>query len=304
MNLLIPYIRIYDHHDPLFEEYTYGDIDIRARKLKKDLKKDDFVFFHTSINGKKLITAYYVVDRVLDVVDIFKDRTILEKYKNPHILDHTPPKNGKKEDNVVLFGDPISSRILVRPLYFDKSLAQKLSLNIKFPEGKTETQTIGSATRSWRVLSDKDVDVLLKEIRISEERPLSSENIMSTEEVLDILERDVENYLEKKSALLGKSLKLIRRQFDTPVGRIDLLFEGENGEIIIVELKLGKIGREAVAQLRRYMNWLKKETKKEPKGAIVCSGVMPAFEQEFKRFRDIKIFFYGWQMKIRPWPEE
>ena len=39
MNLLIPYVFIYDHEDPKFDEYTYGDCDSRARKLIRDLNR-------------------------------------------------------------------------------------------------------------------------------------------------------------------------------------------------------------------------------------------------------------------------
>lgn len=52
MNLLIPYIHLYKHTDPLFEEYTYGDSKFRARKLKNELKKGDYVFFHMSFEIK------------------------------------------------------------------------------------------------------------------------------------------------------------------------------------------------------------------------------------------------------------
>lgn len=48
MHLLIPYIPLVDHVDPDFREFTYGDCDLRARKLKKDLKPGNFVFFHTT----------------------------------------------------------------------------------------------------------------------------------------------------------------------------------------------------------------------------------------------------------------
>ena len=74
MNLLIPYVHLYDHPDPLFKEFTYGDVGTRARKLKKDLKNGDYVFFHTSIGGRKYITAYYVVDRVLNTAEAVKDK--------------------------------------------------------------------------------------------------------------------------------------------------------------------------------------------------------------------------------------
>ena len=87
MNLLIPYVYLYGHNDPLFKEFTYGDVKTRARKLRNSLKKGDYVFFHTSIGGKKYITAYYVVDRVLDTAEAIKDRNIRVKYNNPHIRE-------------------------------------------------------------------------------------------------------------------------------------------------------------------------------------------------------------------------
>lgn len=73
MNLLIPYVHLYNHPDPLFDEFTYGDSGARARKLKNDLNKGDYVFFHTSTGGKKYITGYYVVERVIDTIEVIKD---------------------------------------------------------------------------------------------------------------------------------------------------------------------------------------------------------------------------------------
>jgi hypothetical protein len=299
MNLLIPHVHLYNHPDPLFDEFTYGDSGARARKLKK-LNKGDYVFFHKSVGGKKYITAYYVSDRVLDTVEASKDKNIIAKYRNPHIIDCLSGRT-YEDDNAVLFGDPITSKILARLLIFDKSLAKKISLNIKFPKGKTETQTIGSAARSWRELTNKDVDVLLEEIRLSEEKEVVVEEVLSTDEVTEVIEKDIEAFIEKTPTLIGKSLKLKRRQFDTPAGRIDLLFEDKKGDLVVVELKLNKIGRDAVNQLRRYMKWLKTETKKEITGVIVCKSVMPAFEEDLRKLKDIKIFCYGWQLKVYPW---
>jgi hypothetical protein len=128
MNLLIPYVHLYAHPDPLFTEFTYGDASRRAKILKNKLNKGDDVFFHTTIRNKKYITAYYVVDRVLDTPEAVKDRNIVAKYKNPHIVDFLDPEKGKYKEDVVLFGDPITSRVLDKPLLFDRSLAEKLSL--------------------------------------------------------------------------------------------------------------------------------------------------------------------------------
>ena len=302
MNLLIPYVYLYNHNDPLFEEFTYGDVGARARKLKNDLRRNDYVFFHTSIRGKKYITAYYVVDRALDVKAI-KDGNIIAKYKNPHILEFLSGEKIDEDDDVVVFGDPITSRILERPLLFNKTLAEKLSLNIKFSKGRTETQAIGSAARQWRELTDKDVDILLEAIKLYEKEARGIETVLSTCEVTEVIEKDIEGFIEKNPILIGESLKLEKRQLDTPVGRIDLLFEDKKGNLIVVELKLNKIGRDAINQLRRYMDWVKKETEKEVTGIIVCEGVMTTFEEDFRKLKNIKILCYGWQLKVCLWGE-
>lgn len=301
MNLLIPYIYLYNHPDPLFDEFTYGEGGSRSKKLKTGLQKGEHVFFHTSIGGRKYITAYYVADRVIDTVEALKDRNITAKFKNPHMSQLKSGEVTDAENNVILFGDPILSRILERPLLFDKALANRLSLNIKFPKDKTETQAIGSATRSWRELTDKDVETLLKEIKLSEDKSIGVDTILSTDEVTEIIEKDIEGFVEKNPRLIGRSLKLIRRQCDTPVGRIDLLFEDKKKRLIVVELKLNKIGRDAVKQIKKYISWLKKDTKKDVTGVIICKGVMPAFEEEFKKLKNIKIFTYGWLLSVNQW---
>ena len=68
MHLLIPYVNLLNHPDPLFEEYTYGEGGARGKKLKNHVKKGDYIFFHTSKRNQKYITAYYIVDRVIDTV--------------------------------------------------------------------------------------------------------------------------------------------------------------------------------------------------------------------------------------------
>lgn len=299
MNLLIPYINIIDHPDPLLKEFSYGDIGQRGKKLKNNLSAGDYIFFHTTLNNKKYITAYYVVDRVLKTEEAARDKRILAKFKNPHIADFLNG-NINKDDHIV-FGDPILSKVFDRPLPFNKELAGKLSLNIKFNYDKSDTQIIGSATRSWRELSSNDVDILLKEIEAFEKEEFDYEKILSTEEIVELLERDVESYLSKNHKLFGDKIISVKRQVDTPVGRIDLLLEDEDKNITIIEIKLGKIGNEAVSQLYRYINWARQELNKDISGIIVCSGVMPAFQEDLAKIKKIKIYCYGWKLKVIPW---
>lgn len=303
MHLLVPFVNLYNHPDPLFEEYTYGESGARAIKLKKNVKKGDFVFFHTSKRGQKYIAAYYIADRVLDTAVAIKDMNIDSKYNNPHLSGMKTGRIPKNSDNVILFGDPILSRALDWPLPFDMKLAKKLSLNIKFPANRTETQAIGSATRNWRELTDKDVKILQKEISKLDKKGLHTKKLLSSEEVSNIVEKHLEDIISDNPRLIDKSMKLEKRQLVTDDGRIDLLLEGADGNKIVVEIKLHKIGRGAVEQTRNYMKWLKKKTNKKVSGIIVCEGVMPAFKEDIKKLKDIKVLCYGWQLQTQHWNE-
>ena len=299
VHLLIPYVPLADHHDPILEEFTYGDSGSRARKMKKDLKRSDYVFLHTTIRGRRYVTAYYVVDRVLDTSDAAASRPIVDKYQNPHIKEYLEGER-RDDDDAVLFGDPILSRKLPRPLLFNRALAERTSLNVPFKENSTDSQCISSATRQWRELDDKDVEMLLLEIRRNEEKGIAPDVVLSTDEVLEIRETDLEKYIVKNVHLLGSNLTLKGRQRDTRAGRLDLLFEDKDKNLVVVELKLHEIGRHAINQLRGYIRQVRADTKKKVRGVIVCKDILPAFANEFRKLRNIQIFHYGWKLNVYP----
>ena len=302
MNLLVPYVKIAGHRDPDLTEFTYGDVRARAKALKEKVGQGDYLFFHTTLGRQKLITAYFVVDRTLDSSIAARDRNIMRKYTNPHLgKPHGYVKVAGQED-VVVFGDPILSRSLARPLPFDLKLARRLSLGMKTQKGRTEAQAIASATRAWRKLTAADVRIILREIEKQDAKPVNTGTVLSTDEVTQLLERDLENYIEKNKGIIARSLRLVGRQIDTPVGRMDLLYEDKTGTKHIVELKLGYIGRGALTQLQRYMGWIHQEESKRAKGILVCEGVMPAYEDDIRAAKDVVVLRYGWQMKMSRWP--
>jgi Holliday junction resolvase-like predicted endonuclease len=288
-----------NHEDPNLVEFTYGDSDTRARKLKEHFREGDFLFFHTTIRGRKCITAYFAMDRVLDTTVAANDRPIKDKYKNPHLSKTRDELVGK--DDAILFGDPITSRKLDRPLPFDKALVSQLSLAIKFPPGRKDSQTIGSATRSWRQLTDNDADVLIKSIKMEDENARPAV-LKTTEEVSETLERDVEDYLAKNPSLIADGLKLLGQQLEVKSGRIDLLFGTMCGNLVVVEVKLGRIGREAMRQVQDYVSDIKAtERPKKVEGVLVCAGVMPAFESELRKQSKVRILIHGWRIEVQPW---
>lgn len=308
MNLLIPYVKLPDHNDPLFKEFTYGDVDQRARTLLK-LKAGDHIFFHTTIRGRKCITAYYAVSQSMQTRDVLENRDLMIKFRNPHIARWLQEGNDSQGDDVIVFGDPITSMVVNKPLIFDKKLAARLSLNIPFPPGRPETLAIGSATRSWRQLTDTDVRVLQEAIQLCEETtedgemPLSLEGLLTTEEVSQVVEKHIEGLLAKNPKLVGHAVTSVKRQVETDEGRIDLLLETKVGHTIVIEVKLHRIGRGAVKQLRNYMKWVRKGRRKQDvSGIIVCEGVLPAFAEDLAKLKDITVMCYGWQLKLQQWP--
>jgi hypothetical protein len=299
VHLLIPYVPILDHLDPLFDEFTYGDVSSRARKLKHDLHKGDYVFFHTTSRDRHYITAYYLVDRVLDSKDVSEDRLLRQKYRSPHIKALGISK--RRGEDAILFGDPITSRKLPQPLPFGRTLADKLSLGVSFPENRSELSSISWATRAWRELTTGDVKVLLEEIEKLEKAAVDSELLLSTDEIQELREADLEDMVIRNSTMLGEDLTFVRRQYEiSPTGRIDLLFSEGNGEYVIVELKIGSIGRDVANQIRRYMHEVKSSEGKGVRGIVICKDVLPAFRELYRKMKDVQVFYYGWKASLQP----
>lgn len=311
MHWLIPYVYLRHHHDPKFDEFTYGDSGLRAAKLKES--EGQYLFFHTTKDGKKYITAYYVVDRVLDTFKACENANIVRKYKSPHILEHKKGQrpSGPDDPDAIAFGDPITSYVLDKPLPFTREVAERLTLGSKaigFHNNRTEAQVIASATRNWRTLTDQDVEVLLEEIGKLQESTLPIQPLRSTEEVAQTIEKDVEDHIANNPEMIAEDLKLVDRQKTISVGRIDLLLKDKAGDLVVVEVKLNRIGRRALRQIRSYMDELSDPsnsgTLKKVSGVIVCSGVMRAFENDLRKQTKVRILVYGWELNVKDWPCE
>ena len=114
-------------------------------------------------------------------------------------------------------------------------------------------------------------------------------------------EKEMEDLLwNHPDKFLSEPLKQFRRQPQSRVGRADLVFEDRLGRLLVVELKKGKLGRGAVAQLVDYFGMVKREFPDKPVELMVVANVIPeerrlACEQynidcreiSAKRFRDI-----------------
>jgi hypothetical protein len=91
-----------------------------------------------------------------------------------------------------------------------------------------------------------------------------------------LLEGNLENFLAERVNQIEPGLKLMDRQLDTKeVGRLDLLCEDKDSNLVVVELKKFKAGSSIIDQIQRYMGWViahrSKEGQKVRGIIIVCS---------------------------------
>jgi RecB family endonuclease NucS len=86
----------------------------------------------------------------------------------------------------------------------------------------------------------------------------------------DGVERDLQLELAAQPSALGEELTLVKREWPTDVGPVDLMCRDEDGEWVAVEIKrIGTI--EAVEQLTRYLGFIREDPAKTG-----CRGILAA----------------------------
>lgn len=81
---------------------------------------------------------------------------------------------------------------------------------------------------------------------------------------IDIVEKDLEDFLCENISKHYKNIKIIKRQFRTKAGVIDLLAKDIDSlnEYIVIELKIGDLTSDSVCQVLRYTQYLNSEMSK------------------------------------------
>ncbi|MGG3624544.1 endonuclease NucS domain-containing protein [Bacillus gobiensis] len=299
---LIPYVdpkKNGGEEDPLFSEFTYGDKGTRGETLKNKVSKGDYLFFHTSIRNKRYITAFYEVEEVIDIQKARADNTIMMKYRNPHLIS-----TKTQENEVIVFGNPIKSVVLHTPLELNSTLLLELSIPYTPSPNQTELGALTSKFRTWFSLAYEQVDVLLKKINVLNKQSFLKHKQLSSDEIRQLSEADIEQFIVEKPNVLGPDFTLLSRQHVFEDGkRLDLLVKNNKSqEIFIVEIKRNEIGPEVIKQIKGYIKRYETETNiKNVKGIIVCKGILPHFEDEIlgQLKEKIQLYQYGWMFSIQ-----
>src|SRR3954464_16071223 len=132
--------------------------------------------------------------------------------------------------------------------------------------GPTHTQELGD---TWLFSKPKTEDVL--EIRLVE---VLSDVVHDMGESAalqkDGVERDLQLEPANAPAALGEELVLVKREWATEVGPVDLMCRDESGEWVAVEIKrIATI--DAVEQLTRYLGFIREDPAKAS-----CRGILAA----------------------------
>jgi RecB family endonuclease NucS len=77
------------------------------------------------------------------------------------------------------------------------------------------------------------------------------------------LEKDLENWIKTHPEILGENILIIGEQVSTNAGVIDFLGIDASGDLIIIELKRDKLGRDALAQAIDYASEVASWTKED-----------------------------------------
>ena len=83
----------------------------------------------------------------------------------------------------------------------------------------------------------------------------------------DGVERDLQQALAAAPEVLGEGLRLVRREYATPIGPVDLLCTDDTG-FVAVEVKR-VVTIDAVEQLSRYLEYIRTEP-----GMTACRGIV------------------------------
>jgi RecB family endonuclease NucS len=90
----------------------------------------------------------------------------------------------------------------------------------------------------------------------------------------DGVETELQRLIAERVEVLGSGMELIRREYPTPVGPVDLLCRDDSGTVAVEIKRRGEIG--GVEQLTRYLEFLSRDERLAPvRGLLVAQLIKP-----------------------------
>ena len=117
-------------------------------------------------------------------------------------------------------------------------------------------------------------------------------------------ERELRDFLSMYPEKIEKGLQVEGVEYETGVGRIDLLCRDREGNYVVIELKKVRDSDNAVGQLLRYMGWVKENIAKGKKvrGMIITHEFDEKLDYAVKAFDDLKVKYYAIKFELSDEP--
>lgn len=133
-----------------------------------------------------------------------------------------------------------------------------------------------------------------------------------TESMDIVFEKYLEEFIEANFSKINFDAKLelyqdeensSGRQFQTTIGRIDLLaIDRQKKVFVVIELKKGRSGDVVVGQILRYMGWVKENLAKDEytvRGIVIVKEKDDKLEYALSQIPIIELFFYNVSFDLR-----
>lgn len=126
---------------------------------------------------------------------------------------------------------------------------------------------------TWTVINPKGEKLIIEfgEVHFETSRDLGEDPGL----VKDGVELELQRRLSESPDVIEDGLSLVRREYPTPIGPVDLLCRDAAGESVAVEIKRrGEI--DGVEQLTRYLDFLNRDSRLAPvRGIFVAQAIKP-----------------------------
>lgn len=135
--------------------------------------------------------------------------------------------------------------------------------------------------------------------------PIATEASPS-DQSLSLLERDLQKVLARNLSVIEPGLAAAPgsqlEEYQTDVGRIDLLCRDALGKWVVVELKAGSAGDDAVGQIAGYMAWVRENVPgaEEVRGVLVCRNASDRVKAAIRMVPGLMLKKYEMSFTVSP----
>lgn len=192
------------------------------------------------------------------------------------------------------------------PRYGDSFLFK--SYNIEINNNKVSFQSDDKKIQTNENLI-KDLNEIIKvyknsiSLEIKDETSVVNRGLFFMEKQLEdfIIENWDTTEFGKKYELLIEDGEVISQQYQTDIGRIDILAKDKvTKNYVVIELKKNQTSDDTVGQLTRYMGWVRKNKKDENvKGIIVAGQFDNKLEYARTMVPNTEVFLYEVDFKLK-----